>query len=39
MYMPRDAVVGELEWARGAFDPIQIELVAARTSLHNECFS
>ena len=37
-YLPVDALLGDLDWSRGTLDRRQIELVAAMTSLHNECF-
>ena len=37
-YLPVDALLGDLDWTRGTLDRRQIELVAAMTSLHNECF-
>jgi len=37
-YLDREALLGDLEWARGDLDRRQIELVAARTSQVNECF-
>ena len=37
-YVPADALIGDLEWSRGALDRRQVELVAARTSALNECF-
>lgn len=32
------AAMRELDWSRGALDRMQVELLAARTSLLNECF-
>ena len=37
-YVPRDALLGDLQYSRGALDRMQVELLAARTSLLNECF-
>lgn len=37
-YVERDALLGDLNWNRGTLDRRQIELVAAKTSLVNECF-
>ncbi len=37
-YVPPDALLGDLSWSRGTLDRGQIELVAAATSLVNECF-
>ncbi|MEL7158289.1 MAG: alkylhydroperoxidase-related (seleno)protein [Actinomycetota bacterium] len=37
-YVPGDALLGDLHWSRGAIDRAQVELLAARTSLLNECF-
>ena len=37
-YMPPEALRGDLQWSRGALDRRQVELLAARTSLLNECF-
>lgn len=37
-YVPSQAVTGDLSWTRGALDRRQVELLAARTSLLNECF-
>lgn len=37
-YVPAEALLGDLSYSRGALDRMQIELVAARTSLLNECF-
>lgn len=37
-YVPWDALLGDLAWTRGALDRAQVELVAAATSLVNECF-
>ncbi|MEM7342056.1 MAG: alkylhydroperoxidase-related (seleno)protein [Actinomycetota bacterium] len=37
-YVPMRAVSGDLSWDRGTIDRSQIELLAARTSLLNECF-
>lgn len=37
-YVPRDALLGDLHYSRGALDRMQVELLAARTSLLNECF-
>lgn len=37
-YLPAGALLGDLDWTRGTLDRRQIELVAAMTSLHNECF-
>ncbi|MEM8923623.1 MAG: alkylhydroperoxidase-related (seleno)protein [Actinomycetota bacterium] len=37
-YVPIPAVGGDLTWSRGAIDRRQVELLAARTSLLNECF-
>ena len=37
-YVPAEAVRGDLTWTRGALDRSQVELLAARTSLLNECF-
>jgi len=37
-YVPLEALLGDLQWSRGALDRMQVELLAARTSLLNECF-
>ena len=37
-YVPRQALLGDLTWSRGALDRMQVELLAATTSLLNECF-
>ncbi|MCP3989770.1 MAG: hypothetical protein GY724_11895 [Actinomycetia bacterium] len=37
-YLPFEALLGDLTWSRGALDRTQVELLAARTSLLNECF-
>lgn len=37
-YVPMDALLSDLTWSRGTLDRMQIELLAARTSLLNECF-
>ena len=37
-YVGRDALLGDLDWDRGTLDRRQIELVAAHTSMVNECF-
>ncbi len=37
-YVPPEALLGDLQWSRGALDRRQVELLAARTSLLNECF-
>jgi len=37
-YVPTDALLGDLQYSRGALDRMQVELLAARTSLLNECF-
>lgn len=37
-YLPVAALLADLDWSRGTLDRRQIELVAAVTSLHNECF-
>lgn len=37
-YVASDALLGDLRWSRGALDRAQVELLAARTSLLNECF-
>lgn len=37
-YIPRSARGEGSSWSRGDLGPIQIELIAAMTSLHNECF-
>lgn len=37
-YVPPDALLGDLSWSRGTLTRSQIELVAAATSLVNECF-
>lgn len=37
-YVPREALLSDLGWSRGAIDRMQVELLAARTSLINECF-
>ncbi len=37
-YLPADVRGGDLNWSRGALDRMQVELLAARTSLLNECF-
>ncbi|MGH1490976.1 MAG: alkylhydroperoxidase-related (seleno)protein [Acidimicrobiales bacterium] len=37
-YVPREALIADLSWSRGALDRMQVELLAARTSLLNECF-
>ncbi len=37
-YVPAEALMDDLEWSRGTLDRRQIELIAARTALMNECF-
>ncbi len=37
-YVPEGALLGDLDWGRDTIDRRQIELVAAQTSLVNECF-
>ncbi len=37
-YVPMEALLADLTWNRGTLDRMQIELLAARTSLLNECF-
>ena len=37
-YVPPEALIKDLAWSRGALDRMQVELLAARTSLLNECF-
>ncbi len=37
-YVPPEALLKDLAWSRGALDRMQVELLAARTSLLNECF-
>lgn len=37
-YLDGAALLGDLDWNRGTLDRRQIELVAAKTSLLNECF-
>lgn len=37
-YVPPEALLKDLSWSRGALDRMQVELLAARTSLLNECF-
>ena len=37
-YVTADALLGDLNWDRGTLDRRQIELVAAHTSMVNECF-
>jgi hypothetical protein len=37
-YVPPEALIRDLAWSRGALDRSQVELLAARTSLLNECF-
>lgn len=37
-YVPPEALIKDLTWSRGALDRMQVELLAARTSLLNECF-
>ena len=37
-YVPAEALIKDLQWSRGALDRRQVELLAARTSLLNECF-
>ncbi|MGI9612070.1 MAG: alkylhydroperoxidase-related (seleno)protein [Acidimicrobiales bacterium] len=37
-YVPTDALLADLRWSRGSLDRLQVELLAARTSLLNECF-
>ena len=37
-YVPPGALLGDLTCGRGRLDRLQIELVAARTSMVNECF-
>ncbi len=37
-YVPATALLGDLQWRRDGLDRRQIELVAAQTSLLNECF-
>ncbi|MEZ5279638.1 MAG: hypothetical protein R2770_04125 [Acidimicrobiales bacterium] len=37
-YVPPEALMGDLEWNRGTLDRRQIELIAAMTSIKNDCF-
>ena len=37
-YVPTEALLADLRWSRGSLDRLQVELLAARTSLLNECF-
>jgi len=37
-YVPEEVLLGDLNWGRDTIDRRQIELVAAQTSLVNECF-
>jgi hypothetical protein len=37
-YLPEGALLGDLDWGRETIDRRQIELVAAQTSIVNECF-
>lgn len=37
-YVPPEALLRDLQWSRGPLDRTQVELLAARTSLLNECF-
>jgi len=37
-YVPADTLLGDMDWNRGTLDRRQIELVAAQTSLLNDCF-
>lgn len=37
-YLPSGALLGDLNWGRDTIDRRQIELVAAQTSMVNECF-
>ena len=37
-YLPGEALLGDLDWTRGTLDRRQIELIAALTSINNECF-
>lgn len=37
-YVAGDALLGDLDWTRGTLDRRQIELVAAKTSMMNDCF-
>lgn len=37
-YLPEGALLGDMEWGRDTIDRRQIELVAAQTSIVNECF-
>ncbi len=37
-YVPPEALIKDLTWSRGALDRLHVELLAARTSLLNECF-
>jgi len=37
-YVPADALTGDLTWSRETLDRRQIELIAARTSVRNDCF-
>lgn len=37
-YLPGDVIFGDMTWSRGALDRMQVELLAARTSMLNECF-
>ena len=37
-YLPEGALMGDLDWGRNTIDRRQIELVAAQTSIANECF-
>lgn len=37
-YVPPEALLGDLQWSRGALERSQVELLAARTSRLEECF-
>jgi hypothetical protein len=37
-YLPEGALLGDMDWGRETIDRRQIELVAAQTSMVNECF-
>ncbi len=37
-YVPGEMLLADLDWSRGTIDRRQIELIAARTSIRNECF-
>ena len=37
-YVAGDALLGDLDWTRGTLDRRQIELIAAKTSMMNDCF-